>query len=97
MRNVLLHVQVYVPWNFHEPTPGVYKFDGFADVERFLSLCQELGLYVFLRPGPYICAEYEFGGLPWWLASPQVLHIAEGQCVFIREAYVSLPPSTMQS
>uniref|UniRef100_A0A8C3CZZ7 Galactosidase beta 1 like n=1 Tax=Cairina moschata TaxID=8855 RepID=A0A8C3CZZ7_CAIMO len=57
----------YVPWNYHEPLPGVYDFAGDRDVEAFLDLTAELGLLVILRPGPYICAEWEMGGLPAWL------------------------------
>ncbi|NXY50546.1 BGAL galactosidase, partial [Ceuthmochares aereus] len=60
-------VQVYVPWNYHEPLPGIYDFSGDRDVEAFLDLTAELGLLVILRPGPYICAEWEMGGLPAWL------------------------------
>ncbi|XP_039553447.1 beta-galactosidase-1-like protein [Passer montanus] len=60
-------VQVYVPWNYHETLPGVYDFSGNRDVEAFLDLTAELGLLVILRPGPYICAEWEMGGLPAWL------------------------------
>ncbi|XP_038646253.1 beta-galactosidase-like [Scyliorhinus canicula] len=60
-------IQVYVPWNYHETTPGVYDFSNSKDVEYFLSLAQEMGLFVILRPGPYICAEWELGGLPAWL------------------------------
>ncbi|XP_033016218.1 beta-galactosidase-1-like protein isoform X2 [Lacerta agilis] len=60
-------VQVYVPWNYHEPQPGVYNFSGDRDLEKFLNLVAELGLLVILRPGPYICAEWEMGGLPSWL------------------------------
>ena len=71
-------MQTYVPWNVHEPKPGHYNFEGLGDVFRFLGLCQELGLNVLLRPGPYICAEFEFGGLPWWLqASSQVRYLAQ--------------------
>uniref|UniRef100_A0A803YBQ2 Beta-galactosidase n=1 Tax=Meleagris gallopavo TaxID=9103 RepID=A0A803YBQ2_MELGA len=58
---------VYVPWNYHEPQPGVYDFTGDRDVEAFLDLAAELGLLVILRPGPYICAEWDMGGLPAWL------------------------------
>ncbi|NWX31368.1 BGAL galactosidase, partial [Notiomystis cincta] len=60
-------VQVYVPWNYHETLPGVYDFTGNRDMEAFLDLTAELGLLVILRPGPYICAEWEMGGLPAWL------------------------------
>ncbi|XP_034042433.1 beta-galactosidase-1-like protein [Thalassophryne amazonica] len=57
----------YVPWNFHEETQGVYNFTGDRDLEYFLSLANQTGLLVILRPGPYICAEWEMGGLPAWL------------------------------
>ncbi|XP_078392913.1 beta-galactosidase-like, partial [Cetorhinus maximus] len=60
-------IQVYIPWNYHEMTPGEYDFSKSKDVEYFLSLAQEMDLFVILRPGPYICAEWELGGLPAWL------------------------------
>lgn len=72
LKTYLRPLQWYVVWNFHEPRPGVFKWDGFADVEHFLKLCSELDLMVLFRPGPYACAEWEFGGLPWWLASKSV-------------------------
>ncbi|MFX3635688.1 MAG: beta-galactosidase family protein [Candidatus Pristimantibacillus sp.] len=60
-------VETYVPWNFHEPQPGVFRFDGMADLVGFIELAGEIGLHVIVRPSPYICAEWEFGGLPAWL------------------------------
>lgn len=60
-------VETYIPWNMHEPRKGEFCFEGILDVERFIRLAQELGLYVIIRPSPYICAEWEFGGLPPWL------------------------------
>jgi len=60
-------VETYVAWNLHEPQEGRFVFEGLADVERFVRLAGELGLHVILRPSPYICAEWEFGGLPAWL------------------------------
>ncbi|KAK7939518.1 hypothetical protein WMY93_002844 [Mugilogobius chulae] len=60
-------IQVYVPWNFHETTQGVYNFTGNRDLVHFLDLANQTGLLVILRPGPYICAEWEMGGLPAWL------------------------------
>ncbi|MBN3295206.1 BGAL galactosidase, partial [Amia calva] len=60
-------IQTYVPWNYHEPTPGIYNFSGDRDLEHFLDLANQTGLLVILRPGPYICAEWEMGGLPAWL------------------------------
>jgi len=60
-------VETYIPWNLHEQEEGNFCFDELADVERFISLADELGLHVIVRPSPYICAEWEFGGLPSWL------------------------------
>ncbi|KAM9307685.1 beta-galactosidase [Gastrophryne carolinensis] len=60
-------VSTYVPWNFHEPKPGIYDFSGDHDIEAFLKLANEIGLLVILRAGPYICAEWDMGGFPAWL------------------------------
>lgn len=60
-------VETYIPWNFHEPAEGSFRFDGMADVAGFIRTAGELGLHVIVRPSPYICAEWEFGGLPAWL------------------------------
>uniref|UniRef100_A0A8D9BQE7 Beta-galactosidase n=1 Tax=Cacopsylla melanoneura TaxID=428564 RepID=A0A8D9BQE7_9HEMI len=60
-------VSTYVEWSFHEATPGRYNFVGDKDVEHFMRLAVEEGLYVLLRPGPFICGERDFGGLPPWL------------------------------
>ncbi len=60
-------VTTYVFWNIHEPRPGVYDFSGNYDVAEFIREAQQEGLYVILRPGPYACAEWEFGGFPAWL------------------------------
>lgn len=62
-------VETYVPWNLHEPQPGQYYFEGLADLVSFVELSGRLGLHVIVRPSPYICAEWEFGGLPAWLLS----------------------------
>src|SRR2546430_8866638 len=60
-------VDTYVAWNFHQPRRGRPRFDGWRDIGRFLELAQEAGLDVIVRPGPYICAEWDNGGLPAWL------------------------------
>lgn len=60
-------VETYIPWNLHEPEEGVFDFSEEKDVEAFVRLAQKMGLWVILRPAPYICAEWEFGGLPAWL------------------------------
>jgi beta-galactosidase len=64
-------VEVYVAWNFHQPVPGPARFDGWRDVAAFVRLAGELGLDVIARPGPYICAEWDFGGLPAWLLADE--------------------------
>jgi beta-galactosidase len=60
-------VTTYVFWNLHEPEPGRFNFTGQNDLATFLKIAKEEGLYVVLRPGPYVCAEWEFGGYPAWL------------------------------
>ncbi|CAK7356865.1 unnamed protein product [Dovyalis caffra] len=60
-------IQTYVPWNLHEPQPGKLVFEGIADLLSFLQLCHKLDLLVMLRPGPYICGEWDLGGFPAWL------------------------------
>lgn len=58
---------LYVFWNLHEQKPGEYDFSGNKDIAAFCRLAQQEGMYVIVRPGPYVCAEWEMGGLPWWL------------------------------
>ncbi len=60
-------VETYIPWNITEPRKGQFCFDGLCDFEKFLDIAQSLGLYAIVRPSPYICAEWELGGLPSWL------------------------------
>ncbi|XP_071327801.1 beta-galactosidase-1-like protein 2 [Trachinotus anak] len=61
----------YVPWNLHEPERGVFNFEDQLDLEAYLRLAASMGLWVILRPGPYICAEWDLGGLPSWLLRDQ--------------------------
>lgn len=60
-------VCLYVFWNYHEQEEGEYDFKGQKDIAAFCRLAQKHHLYVIVRPGPYVCAEWEMGGLPWWL------------------------------
>ena len=60
-------VETYIPWNLTEPKKGEFNFEGICDFEKFLDTAQKLGLYAIVRPSPYICAEWELGGLPSWL------------------------------
>ncbi|MBL1225047.1 glycoside hydrolase family 35 protein [Enterococcus sp. BWR-S5] len=68
-------VETYIPWNIHEPIEGHYDFEGMNDITRFVALAEELGLMVILRPSVYICAEWEFGGLPAWLLKEKGLRL----------------------
>ncbi len=68
-------VETYCAWNFHEPKPGEYDFTGRLDIAKFIRTAAEFDLMVIVRPGPYICAEWEFGGLPWWLQTEENMEI----------------------
>ena len=71
----LTAVQTYVPWNMHEPREGEFCFDGNLDLAEFLRLCGEIGLKVMFRPSPYMCSEWDFGGLPYWLIKKENMEI----------------------
>jgi len=60
-------IETYVFWNFHEPKPGVFDFEGDKDLRAFVQMIADEGMYCILRPGPYVCAEWDFGGLPAWI------------------------------
>ena len=62
-------IDTVIPWNLHEPQPGVFNFTDEADLPAYLDLIHELGMYAIVRPGPYICAEWENGGFPAWLTA----------------------------
>ncbi|HLS73803.1 MAG TPA: beta-galactosidase family protein [Actinomycetaceae bacterium] len=67
-------IETYVAWNFHAPAPGEFHLDGGRDLRRFLQLVADAGMHAIVRPGPYICAEWDNGGIPaWLLADPQVV------------------------
>lgn len=88
-------VETYIPWNVHEPRKGEFCFTGMADVVRFVKTAEELGLYVILRPSPYICAEWEFGGLPGWLLAEDGMHVRSATPAFlghVRDYYKVLLP-----
>lgn len=80
-------IDTYFAWNVHEPTPGAWDFTANRNCGAYLDLCAELGLHVIARPGPFICAEWDFGGLPDWIvdqgemeyrsADPRFLHYAD--------------------
>ena len=68
-------IATYVFWNYHEPAKGKYNFTGNADVAAFVRMAGEEGLWVIIRPSPYACAEWEFGGYPWWLLNEKNLKV----------------------
>jgi beta-galactosidase len=68
-------VETYIPWNFHETCEGEFDFTGQKDIKHFIELAQDIGLYVIIRPSPYICAEWDFGGLPAWLLNYRDMRI----------------------
>lgn len=79
-------ISIYMFWNVHEPYPGQYHFEGQADIAEFIRLAQKHDLWVFLRPSPYVCAEWEFGGYPWWLLKEPDLKVRSKDPRFI-DAY----------
>ncbi|WP_052432477.1 glycoside hydrolase family 35 protein [Streptacidiphilus carbonis] len=72
-------VETYIAWNVHEPEPGRFDFDGPQDVAAFITTAAGLGLDVIVRPGPFICAEWEFGGLPGWLLADPLLRLRRNE------------------
>jgi len=60
-------ITTYIFWNLHEPQPGKFDFSGNLDIVRFAKIAQEEGLFLIIRPGPYVCTEWDFGGIPAWL------------------------------
>ncbi len=79
-------VCAYLFWNFHERQPGEFTWDGRADVAEFCRLAQKEGLWVILRPGPYACAEWEMGGLPWWLLKHKDIQLRSRDPRFLEAA-----------
>ena len=62
-------VETYIAWSLHEKEEGVFDFSGWLDFGKYLDIAREMGLYAIVRPGPYICSEFDLGALPWWLLS----------------------------
>lgn len=88
-------VETYIPWNFHEPEQGRFLWNGMRDICRFIETATELGLYIIIRPSPYICAEWEFGGLPAWLLKDRDMRLRcchEPYLQAVREYYKVLIP-----
>lgn len=77
-------VETYCAWNMHEKKIGEYDFSGILDIAAFLKKANEYGLMAIVRPGPYICAEWEFGGLPWWLQTLPNMEIRCSNAVYLK-------------
>ncbi len=74
---------LYVFWNVHEPREGEFDFTGQNDLRSFIKLCEKHDMKVILRPGPYVCAEWEMGGLPWWLLKKKDIRLRENDPYFL--------------
>ena len=81
-------VCLYVFWNAHESQPGVFNFEGQNDLAAFCELCKDNDMYVILRPGPYVCAEWEMGGLPWWLLKKKDIRLREDDPYFMERVAI---------
>ena len=81
-------VCIYIFWNIHEQKEGVFDFTGNNDVAEFCRLAQKNGMYVIVRPGPYVCAEWEMGGLPWWLLKKKDIKLRERDPYFMERVKI---------
>ena len=97
-------VCIYIFWNIHEQREGQFDFTGNNDVAEFCRLAQKNGMYVIVRPGPYVCAEWEMGGLPWWLLKKKDIRLRERDPYFMERVKIfeekvgeQLKPLTIQN
>ena len=97
-------VCIYVFWNIHEQKEGQFDFTGNNDVAEFCRIAQKNGMYVIVRPGPYVCAEWEMGGLPWWLLKKKDIKLRERDPYFMERVKIfeqkvgeQLKPLTIQN
>jgi len=74
---------IYIFWNIHEQKMGEFNFTDNNDIRAFVKLAQQNGMYVIVRPGPYVCAEWEMGGLPWWLLKKKDIKLREQDPFFM--------------
>ena len=95
---------IYVFWNIHEQREGEFDFTGNNDIAAFCRLAQKHGMYVIVRPGPYVCAEWEMGGLPWWLLKKKDIRLRELDPYFMERVKIfeekvgeQLAPLTIQN
>ncbi len=97
-------VCIYIFWNIHEQKEGEFNFTGNNDIAAFCRLAQKNGMYVIVRPGPYVCAEWEMGGLPWWLLKKKDIKLRERDPYFMERVKIfeekvgeQLKPLTIQN
>ena len=97
-------VCIYIFWNIHEQKEGEFNFTDNNDVAEFCRLAQKNGMYVIVRPGPYVCAEWEMGGLPWWLLKKKDIKLRERDPYFMERVKLfeekvgeQLKPLTIQN
>ena len=95
---------IYIFWNIHEQKEGQFDWTGNNDVAEFCRLAQKHGMYVIVRPGPYVCAEWEMGGLPWWLLKKKDVKLRTQDPFFMeyvkafeKEVGKQLAPLTIQN
>ena len=81
-------VCIYIFWNIHEQREGQFDFTGNNDIAAFCKLAQKNGMYVIVRPGPYVCAEWEMGGLPWWLLKKKDIRLREQDPYFMERVKI---------
>lgn len=83
-------VATYVFWNLHETEPGKWDFTGDKNLAEYIRIAGEENMMVILRPGPYVCAEWEFGGYPWWLQNVKGMEIRRDNAEFLKytKAYI---------
>ncbi len=84
-------VATYVFWNHHEISPEQWDFEGDKNLAEYIKIAGEEGLFVILRPGPYACAEWEFGGYPWWLQNISGMELRRDNPEFLKrtEIYIN--------
>lgn len=78
-------VETYVAWNLHEKKEGEFDFSGWLDLGRFIDMAAEMGLFAIIRPGPYICSEWDMGGLPWWLLKYRDIQLRCSQPLYLEK------------
>ncbi|MDO5570544.1 MAG: beta-galactosidase [Bacteroidales bacterium] len=79
---------IYIFWNIHEQNPGEFDFTGNNDIAQFCKIAQKNGMYVIVRPGPYVCAEWEMGGLPWWLLKKKDISLRDNDPYFMERVEI---------